>query len=111
MRNTVVLEVKGKQLSFWPIEENMGNTSVHLKWWPKALTQRMQKPGIYAIKRLSGTTKGITGKIQGRELGDFHPAKWAEYYGCSICQRLLTHWGITISEDVTRTYYFKVTKL
>jgi len=111
MRNTVVLEVKGTFLSFWPFEQNMGNTSVPLRWWPKALTRRMQRPGIYVIRRLSGARGGIATKIHGRHINYFYPATWYQDYGCSICARLLVHWGINIPRESIRTYYFKVTRL
>ena len=113
MKNTVVLEVKGKKLTFWPFEQNAGNTTVNLSWWPKALTAKLSKPGIYGIERVDKRGRNVvTAEIRGCAPGiAYHPAKWEQGATCMICQRLLKHWGITIPEYVTRTFHFKVTRL
>jgi hypothetical protein len=112
MRNTVVLEVVGKRLSFWPFQENAGSTAVSLSWWPTALTRKMTRPGIYVVRHVSRKDQGnATAQIRGRSTGDYHPAKWYQDMHCDICGRLLDYWRITVPEYTTRTFHFKVTRL
>ena len=115
MKNVTILEVKGKELSFWPFEENNGEfVVVGLICWPKVLRRKLARPGIYMMKQVSRASKHtVTAQIYGNlQVYSDYPARWStEDSDCKICQRFLDHLGIAAPECTTRSHHFVITKL
>ncbi|KKK72470.1 hypothetical protein LCGC14_2903550 [marine sediment metagenome] len=112
MRNTAVLEVKGKKLSFWPFDENIHH-SIGVCWWPRSLRDGLAESGIYVIRRTTQVTRdSSTLAIRGNHEGADYPASWdSDDSHAAICQRLLEYLGIRPMPYRIREYYFTITEL
>ena len=112
MRNTAVLEVKRKRLSFWPFDENIHH-SISVHWWPRSLRDGLTESGIYVIRRTTQVTRdSSTLAIRGHHEGADYSASWAsDDSSADICQRLLEYLGIRPRPYETREYYFTITEL